>query len=237
LPDIAARIFDLVDRIAAAATPADAWGDYLAAGRAAGFDHGLALLAAVDEPLSQRSYADAMPEGWLAAYVTQDCSHMDPIAEQLIISVTPYDFRVAEWFGDRRRKTWHDLNRDAGLEAGMMIPYRADGVLRAAALCGREVRVHPHDRKALEFAGMELLLRLRNLGARPSGANEHELSPRERECLRWIAVGKSDWEIGEILNLSGKTVNVYVERAKQKLQAATRTQAIVFALRRGAILL
>jgi DNA-binding CsgD family transcriptional regulator len=61
------------------------------------------------------------------------------------------------------------------------------------------------------------------------------LSERERECLSWVATGKSDWEIGEILSISEKTANAHIERAKTKLGVPTRMQAVVMALHAGAI--
>lgn len=59
------------------------------------------------------------------------------------------------------------------------------------------------------------------------------LTPREIEVLSWIAVGKSDWQIGQILLISPKTVNYHVERAKQKFSFATRIQVVVSAARHG----
>lgn len=61
------------------------------------------------------------------------------------------------------------------------------------------------------------------------------LSQRERECLQWAAVGKSDWEIGEILGISAKTANMHLERSKAKFGVTTRTQAIVAGMRDGYI--
>jgi DNA-binding CsgD family transcriptional regulator len=61
------------------------------------------------------------------------------------------------------------------------------------------------------------------------------LTEREREALVWIATGKSDWEIGEILGLSPKTVNYHVQNAKLKLGTRSRVQAIALALRDGII--
>lgn len=54
---------------------------------------------------------------------------------------------------------------------------------------------------------------------------------RERECLSWVAAGKTDSEIADILGLSHHSVNVYIERAKTKLGASNRTAAVVAALR------
>jgi DNA-binding CsgD family transcriptional regulator len=59
------------------------------------------------------------------------------------------------------------------------------------------------------------------------------VTPRQSEVLHWIAVGKSDWEIGQILNISAKTVNYHVEKAKKRFGVATRIQAVMAAARMG----
>lgn len=56
--------------------------------------------------------------------------------------------------------------------------------------------------------------------------NEIRLTQREAEVARWIAAGKSDWEIGQILEISAKTVNFHAENVKRKCGVATRVQAI-----------
>jgi LuxR family transcriptional regulator, quorum-sensing system regulator BjaR1 len=55
------------------------------------------------------------------------------------------------------------------------------------------------------------------------------LTPREREIISWVALGKPDWQIGRILMISPKTVNYHVETAKRKLGATTRGQAVAIA--------
>ena len=59
------------------------------------------------------------------------------------------------------------------------------------------------------------------------------VTPRETQILGWVAAGKSDWAIGQILRISGKTVNFHVENAKRKLGVGTRLQAVVAAMRSG----
>ena len=61
------------------------------------------------------------------------------------------------------------------------------------------------------------------------------LSPRETECLRWAALGKTDNEIGTILTISPRTARFHIENAKKKLGVATRIQAVTEALRLRAI--
>ncbi len=64
---------------------------------------------------------------------------------------------------------------------------------------------------------------------------DHSLSNRERQCIRWISVGKTDWETSRILGLSQKTVQNYVYSARRKLNAVSRAQAVKQALNLGII--
>lgn len=56
------------------------------------------------------------------------------------------------------------------------------------------------------------------------------LTDRQRECIILSAKGKSDNVIGQLLGLSPKTVNAYIESAKRRYGVATRNQLIVQAL-------
>lgn len=61
------------------------------------------------------------------------------------------------------------------------------------------------------------------------------LNERELDVLNWVASGKSDWQVAQILSVSPKTVNYHVENAKRKLRATSRIQAVVEAVRLGLI--
>jgi transcriptional regulator EpsA len=56
------------------------------------------------------------------------------------------------------------------------------------------------------------------------------LTPRELEILRWIAIGKSNFEVGAILSISPLTVKNHVQKILRKLNAVNRTQAVGKAL-------
>ncbi|MCW5624505.1 MAG: helix-turn-helix domain-containing protein [Burkholderiales bacterium] len=62
-----------------------------------------------------------------------------------------------------------------------------------------------------------------------------QLSDRETECLRWISVGKTAAEVGVILSLSERTVNMHLTNARQKLGANNTTHAVAVAIRLGLI--
>ena len=59
------------------------------------------------------------------------------------------------------------------------------------------------------------------------------MTARERAILDWVALGKTDFEIGSILRISPKTVNFHVENLKRKLYASTRAQAVILAAQLG----
>ncbi len=61
------------------------------------------------------------------------------------------------------------------------------------------------------------------------------LSEREREVLRWLFAGKSNWDIGSILKISENTVKNHVQRIIKKLNANNRQHAVAKALRIGLI--
>jgi len=65
----------------------------------------------------------------------------------------------------------------------------------------------------------------------PAAAYFNPLTEREREILKWTAMGKTAWEISRILHISQRTVEDHLCHVRCKLDTATSTQAVVEALR------
>lgn len=85
----------------------------------------------------------------------------------------------------------------------------------------------------------EIVEAVRTLGRerrrnRKARAKIESLTPRERDVLQVLAEGCSDGEISEKLYLSAGTVRVHVTNIMRKLDAHSRLQAVVFAVRHGA---
>ena len=57
------------------------------------------------------------------------------------------------------------------------------------------------------------------------------LTPRETEVLSWIAKGKTNRDVGEILGMSPRTVNKHLEHVFEKLGVETRAAAAALASR------
>ncbi|TLN24102.1 response regulator transcription factor [bacterium] len=68
-----------------------------------------------------------------------------------------------------------------------------------------------------------------------SSAPVEELTEREAEVLKYIARGLSNHEIAEELVVSNATVNTHVSKILAKLNLTSRTQAALYALRKGLV--
>ena len=56
------------------------------------------------------------------------------------------------------------------------------------------------------------------------------LSTREIEILQWIAAGKAQQDVADILNISNRTVEVHLRSVRSKLGAVTTAQAVARAI-------
>lgn len=61
------------------------------------------------------------------------------------------------------------------------------------------------------------------------------LTDRQRECLVWAALGKSDWEISRILGISEETVSQHIRQACERYDVQKRTSLLFHALLDGAV--
>jgi RNA polymerase sigma factor (sigma-70 family) len=82
------------------------------------------------------------------------------------------------------------------------------------------------------------LLRFAALRREQDRAAQHalaQLTPREREVLGCLAEGLTDNEIAARLHVSGETVRTHMVNLLRKLNVDSRLQALVFAIRHGAV--
>lgn len=57
-----------------------------------------------------------------------------------------------------------------------------------------------------------------------------ELSPRERECLQWVAAGLGTKQLSDRMGISTDTANEYLCNARRKLRAGSRSEAVARAV-------
>lgn len=90
---------------------------------------------------------------------------------------------------------------------------RTARILQAARQASKPVRINLDDAPAQQRLG-----------------ERFHLTEREVQVLRWVACGKTNRDIGDILGLSPRTVNKHLEHVYVKLGVETRTAAASVAL-------
>ena len=80
-----------------------------------------------------------------------------------------------------------------------------------------------------------LVAKLAPLDEPPPVVKKSVLTNRQIECLKWVCEGKTNWEVGQILNISEHTVHEHLEQARLRLGVRTTTQAALKAVSLGLI--
>ena len=129
--------------------------------------------------------------------------------------------------GDARGSTYEQILSVAaehGIRAGIGVPLTSENLrwgfmLLTTDATDRVADVRPYLPHLCLFAHF-IFLKMRNLhGTDPGVPN---LSDRELEVLRWATVGKTSWEIGQILKISESTVNFHLGNAAKRLHTHGR---------------
>lgn len=129
-------------------------------------------------------------------------------------------------------KDWRNFLRQHPLHPEvnwcLLVPVFRVGQMRGAAFYCSEQPITPEATRwliALTERGYD---KLAAIGILPRAS---PFSGRQRDALRFVASGKSDWEIAQLLGISVATAHEHVENAKRKLGVRTRVQAVVLATR------
>jgi DNA-binding NarL/FixJ family response regulator len=119
----------------------------------------------------------------------------------------------------RRGRAWASLSRNA----------RADQIVAAARAVGAGlIAVQP------DVGGLSTRPAVADDASSPLG---EELTHREQQVLRLVALGLPNKSIGQRLAISDHTVKFHVASIMAKLGAASRTEAVHLAARRGLVAL
>jgi DNA-binding NarL/FixJ family response regulator len=86
-------------------------------------------------------------------------------------------------------------------------------------------------------AADSLMEQVKGAMARRYDSDQHDtpLTNRELQVLRHVALGLSNKEIGTSLEISVETVKEHVQNILRKIDATDRTQAAVWAVKRGLV--
>lgn len=202
-----------------------------------GFEHFVYALT-IDAPaLKQQQYiVNGFPPEWVEQYLARGYFKVDPVVRYAQSTSLPAIWSDQTFHDGKSAEFWEEA-RAFRLRAGLSFPvHEQPGVTGIFSLArDKQIDLPAAEMAALigraqMFASMlhHAVVRIDLPKLLPHG--NVVLTPRERECMKWSADGKTAWEIGRILNITERTVVFHVNNVIQKLGAANKTQAIVRAV-------
>lgn len=198
---------------------------------------GLQCFAYLQTPRDSRQTAGLIsnyPPEWTDHYLKQHYERLDPVIVRAHLREEPFEWGLG---ADNRKLNpvqaqFFDEAAQFGIRCGLTIPLH-DGLGAIAAVTfASDERRRPfrktvtRHRKALELMAANLHLHARRKIFPDVRLKGVWLSPRERECLGWLAQGKSARDIGQILNIAERTVVFHIENLKRKFGVRTTFQAL-----------
>jgi DNA-binding CsgD family transcriptional regulator len=233
-------MFDLIERFSNAKRLSEGHAALHSALKDYGLEH--VVYAAINLPIVEKNSLVAVtysPE-WQKHYLQQDYVNVDPTVLAGMGGILPVDWEAIErdplvtrFFGEAESFRISPK--------GLSIPVRGrHGEFAlfsvSSALPGREwsrlKKGYMRDFMLLAYYFHSWALEAEGDGQTSIVA---KLSAREKDCLRWRAAGKSDWEIGQILVISERTVKFHLETARTKLGATNTLHAVAIAMSRGLV--
>lgn len=177
------------------------------------------------------------PVDWIVATRTPGKLISDPVIAACERRAGAFDWRelpaIVSLTPAHQRRL--DLARRHGLASGITVPLHIPGEVLASASFACAAGAEPPQgalpvmQTFAQFA-FEAARKVARIQGAESLPIRVPLTARQRECLLLSAQGKSDWVAAQMLGLSPKTVNRYIEAAKLRYAVATRQQLIVRAL-------
>lgn len=180
------------------------------------------------------------PDAWKQHYTKQHFHHVDPTLYESMKSIAPVDWnRFAQ--NDKFAKVFNDASAfgitDRGISVPVRGPYGDCGLLSVTRDCSDAEweKFKASVIGDLQFAAVHMHDNVMKSGILPRALAQPALSTRETEILQWVASGKSQQDIGDILSISHRTVEVHIRSGREKLGALTTAQAVGRAISLGMI--
>jgi len=177
------------------------------------------------------------PKEWIDRWVDQNYVFHDPIFQYALRHKEPFLWSTAFEQGSKLGQKVIKEGREYNLHDGIAIPISTDiGPLGCVSIGSSDSNFDAEAMPTIELVSIHLYQHLQVLEDRSASEIFGVLTKRETEVLHFVAEGKTNWEIGKILNLSEYSVKDHVHNLTLKLQASNRTQAVSVAIRHGLII-
>ncbi|OLP44172.1 hypothetical protein BJF95_06315 [Rhizobium oryziradicis] len=179
---------------------------------------------------------------WIEHYKAQNYVAIDPVIKEGFSNLLPVEWN-AGGAKNTKLKTFFGEAAEFGVgRSGVTFSVRGMAGDRAlfTITSDSSAKEWKKDQEFLKRDLQMLAYHVHNLVMSSAQAEKRpapKLAPREIECLKWKASGKTDWETAMILGITEKTVRFYLDLARAKLDATNITHAVVKALNHNIILM
>jgi len=179
------------------------------------------------------------PEGFRDFYIREQLYRLDHICLYAKAVFEPFRFSDAPYDSKESRGNMRFMQALAtfGMDKGLIVPIGRVASMPACVWLAGESPDLDHDSiLATQLVALFAASKALEISRPPElNSQTSRLSQREREVLQWTAAGKTSWEISVIMKLSERAINKIMADAMFKLEAVTRSQAVVNAIRIGEI--
>lgn len=181
------------------------------------------------------------PQAWRDYYNENDFRVIDPVRCASVNRSTPFLWEELKYETNLSRKQKQCLNecQDAQLYHGIGIPLHGPfGEMAAVGVASTqkdaEAEYHKDIINIYSYHFYKAYINLLEKKVDKS-IQQPNLTDREKEVLTWCAAGKSNWTISQILDITTHGVDFHIRNVMKKLDASSRTVAVVKALHQGLI--
>lgn len=177
------------------------------------------------------------PIEWLSRYVEAGYVFVDPVINYSRIAQRPFTWPEAQPNKNVNPLLVKNMMGEAsecGLCDGYAVPFELiEGSLATISFGGDRVDLSENGKAVLNLLSTYAFGRALELRNRLNMQLKRNLSSREIDCIRWVAEGKTNWEIAMILGVSEKTVQHHLANARVKLNVVNKAQLAAESIRRG----
>jgi LuxR family transcriptional regulator, activator of conjugal transfer of Ti plasmids len=174
------------------------------------------------------------PSAWTKHYLQRHYERFDPVIVQALGHPEPFEWGLGARspMPSEPQRELFEKAAEFGIRCGFTVPIHDNRGPTAAVTFAADQR-RPEFERAVRENGRVLQLmavyfhaHVRRKLVADRIIDGVAFSPREMQCLRWAAQGKSAWETGRILGISRYTVAFHLDNARTKLGVRSTIQAV-----------
>ena len=179
------------------------------------------------------------PAPWQDIYLRNQYSRVDPVVTEAKRRRGPFVWSAEDWpaRGSSPLRKFRDAAIHHGIRSGITIP--AEGSFGSTIMLTFASAERRIDASPLLDAGAGLRIvmavhyRLEALASSTIVRPDRILSPREIMCVTWATKGRGTQETAMLTGINARTVQHYLDSAREKFDAKTLPQLVAMAKDRG----